>query len=770
MIIPKRVGLPTYVPLLLVSLYVTSSVYAVGGCGEIGNQVWLDTNKDGVRGPLENYKNGVAGVTLTLTACDGTPQVDNPYITKADGRYSFTELLEGSYRVTANIANGYAFTTPNGTEEGSAIVNINGTEGSTDCITLNSHESNMNIDIGVVKTDVSLGSIGDTVFEDTNKNGVQDGAETGLSGATVKLFNAWSNPIASTTTDANGNYSFTDLAIQENGTGDVGCYKTEIVVPTTGALANAAITTADHRWACIANGAYDTEHDYGLKLDTSGSGGTGSIGNLFWHDVNGDGTKDANENGIPNGWLFLYDSKFNLINDGDGVLSDANGAYSFSNLGEGCYYVGAYAPKSGSFLSAEFTTETWVRACLLEGEQNNTIDFGMKGAGTVTTVLSNIDGTVWVDTDLDGVKDATEGGFVGATVSIFNDGDPSVVKLYTTDADGNYNFGQLEDGCYTVAISQTDEIKGFGNTTAKTFSNVCVSNGSTENRKFGLDKLGPTPNYCNSNHIHNGQLELREYDPENYYDKYELYGENGALLQTTTLEASNGTLLDPTPNRPQFGSVLLWWNGKQLERTSPPHASIIGKVFSIIGFNENGTRSPRFNCTRELVTPIALDLNGDGKIGVTGSSTARDADRSKLGKTVMFDMSGNGQAIEMEWFAGDGDGILIDNRDGMAASQMNGTRLFGDQGGRFANGYAQLAQLDTDGNAQLTGEELNGLAIWLDNGDAVVQQGELKTLASYEINSIGTQMMMVEGMMRSNATDNNGRNIMTEDVWFGVKR
>ncbi|MCK5904705.1 MAG: hypothetical protein KAG86_05420, partial [Gammaproteobacteria bacterium] len=146
---------------------------------------------------------------------------------------------------------------------------------------------------------------------------------------------------------------------------------------------------------------------------------------------------------------------------------------------------------------------------------------------------------------------------------------------------------------------------------------------------------------------------------------------------------------------------------------------------------------------------------------------ARDADRSTLGATVKFDMFGNNQPIDMEWFAGDGDGILIDNRDGLAATQMNGKRLFGDQGGQFANGYEQLALFDTNADGQLTGAELSGLSLWLDNGDAIVQTGELQSLASHQIASISTKMAMFNGLMRSVATTTTGQSIMTEDVWFG---
>jgi protocatechuate 3,4-dioxygenase beta subunit len=49
------------------------------------------------------------------------------------------------------------------------------------------------------------------VWLDTNKNGVQDTGEAGVSGVTVKLLDSNGNVVATATTDANGNYLFKDL-------------------------------------------------------------------------------------------------------------------------------------------------------------------------------------------------------------------------------------------------------------------------------------------------------------------------------------------------------------------------------------------------------------------------------------------------------------------------------------------------------------------------------------------------------------------------------
>ncbi len=168
-------------------------------------------------------------------------------------------------------------------------------------------------------------------------------------------------------------------------------------------------------------------------------------------------------------------------------------------------------------------------------------------------------------------------------------------------------------------------------------------------------------------------------------------------------------------------------------------------------------------------SPIALDLTGRGRIETTGDTTAPNLMRSYIGKTIAFDMSGNGRPVQTEWLTGNGQGLLVDNRDGKAATNMSGRRLFGDGEG-FGNGYEKLARLDTSHTGVLKGHDLDGLAVWIDDGDGIVQPGELKTLAELGVTEISAAPMVVDGkrgekFVRSWAV-RNGMPIMTEDVWF----
>lgn len=60
------------------------------------------------------------------------------------------------------------------------------------------------------------GSVTGTVFNDANFNGAQDPGEAGLSGDTVDVLNSAGSVIATTTTDANGDYAFSALPTGED--------------------------------------------------------------------------------------------------------------------------------------------------------------------------------------------------------------------------------------------------------------------------------------------------------------------------------------------------------------------------------------------------------------------------------------------------------------------------------------------------------------------------------------------------------------------------
>ncbi|MFD2670591.1 collagen binding domain-containing protein [Marinicrinis sediminis] len=165
--------------------------------GSLGNYVWVDSNKNGIQDETE--ENGVNGATVELYKENSTGtyvKVADMRTTDKDGKpgyYLFDDLRAGNYRVCFEAPAGYALT---GELQGSDTALDSDADASeslvagrtgTGCsgeITLGAGEENLTIDAGLV-----LGSIGNYVWVDENKNGIQDEPEVkGINGATVELY------------------------------------------------------------------------------------------------------------------------------------------------------------------------------------------------------------------------------------------------------------------------------------------------------------------------------------------------------------------------------------------------------------------------------------------------------------------------------------------------------------------------------------------------------------------------------------------------------
>ncbi|MDJ0597351.1 MAG: SdrD B-like domain-containing protein [Crocosphaera sp.] len=196
----------------------------------LGDFVFEDDNANGIQ---DNGEAGIAGVEVKLLAdLDNDGEIDDVVetdITAGDGSYAFTGLTPGvEYKVMFTQPDGFDGVSPfqagNNTAVDSDADPNNGLM--SDVVVLGSGENNPTIDAGFFKT----AGLGDFVFLDDNRNGIQDAGEAGVEGVLVKLQNPdgsavlddAGNPIT-TMTDANGEYAFTGLTPGE--------YKVMFVAP-----------------------------------------------------------------------------------------------------------------------------------------------------------------------------------------------------------------------------------------------------------------------------------------------------------------------------------------------------------------------------------------------------------------------------------------------------------------------------------------------------------------------------------------------------------
>lgn len=172
------------------------------------------------------------------------------------------------------------------------------------------------------------------------------------------------------------------------------------------------------------------------NLSSGSRGGVGQTGRVF-RDVNRNGA-DNNEAGLA-GVTVYADINNNGVNDSSEptAVSGADGSFSLT-LPPGTVNIRAVTP--GDFVP---TTPTFVSS----GGGN--IRFGF------SQVVSNITGTVFVDNDGDGIRDAGDGGYAGVYVYADLDGDnrpdlgePSAISA----ANGTYALNFPGPGTYTVRV------------------------------------------------------------------------------------------------------------------------------------------------------------------------------------------------------------------------------------------------------------------------------------------------------------------------------
>ncbi len=656
-------------------------------------------------------------------------------------------------------------------------------------------------------TQMGTGSVGDRVWYDSDQDGVQDAGEKGVPEVTVTINDCGTGmELQSTRTNAGGHYSIAyidpgqTVRVQVYPDSNYDYDGAEFTPYRTGSdtlkdnngmeLPGATENVGASECFSVRAGRKTNAMDFGIYLDEEPGGGTGSggggskpqpnpptanhgkIGDRVYYDNNKNGVYDTGDAGIGGATVTLYDA------DDNAVASQSSGPSGgfLIEVPAGCYRAVLTLPGSVD-TSTVLYDGTINNICVSDGEVNRAIDFSIEKKELPAN--GTIGDMVYYDNNNNSTYDAGDAGMQGAAITVY-DSSNAVVGRTTTNANGVFHI-EVPAACYKVVMTLPSGVSTTGLSYNPTKNNVCVAAGQTLNViDFFAYRSVPVPTWdigaCNRNNYHRNDpkgdsINFREHSTANIADSWDVYNSSQRFMFNTNSLAEHiyGGRPFATRSNPwhQPASGLPSYRVIYSHQESRNRSYDFSGMYYAVGI-KNSQRSRMKTCVSRPISPVALDLNGDGHIGVTGETTARAGNRENTGRTVAFDMYGDGQPQQMEWFSGDGDGILIDNRDGLAMRQMNGTRLFGDQNGRFGSGYEQMQLLDINGDQILSNAELSGLELWIDNGDAVVQDGELHSLAGHGIQSISTHMSMLNGMMRSTAVRHDGSHIMTEDVWFST--
>ncbi len=472
----------------------------------LGSLIWEDTNNNGVQDAGES---GIKGATVTLLDDQGNSALDpatgQPYPTVStgtNGKYCFCNLPEGNYSVQATMPAGYIAAanqqsdanTDNATDSNiaqsddashtytSGVVAltdqgepenenspISGSDDPSDCgCALPDKNTNATVDLGFYP----LASIGDTVWYDTNANGIQDHGETGVPGITVTLMDTNGTQIATTTTDSSGQYLFTEVM--------PGGYQVQFDLNTIpdsylvspkdqgsddGQDSDTDPNTGKTTMTTLEPGENDVSWDLGIYP-------LASIGDTVWSDTNANGIQDPSEQGLPGIAVHLLDSNGSQVGI---AMTDANGHYAFDHLIPGDYQI-EFDPNTipdGYSISpkdqgnndvkdsdADPSTGKTVNTKLEPGENDPNWDMGIKQD------LYRIGDLFWVDGNSNGEYDSGEETIGNAKVELLDE-NGDVMATTTTDSNGHYHF-DVPAGQYRVRFYIPQEMIDQGYTFVNT--------------------------------------------------------------------------------------------------------------------------------------------------------------------------------------------------------------------------------------------------------------------------------------------------------------
>ncbi|WP_396668802.1 SdrD B-like domain-containing protein [Microbacterium sp. R86528] len=498
----------------------------------VGDVVWLDNDRDGSQGESEAP---VAGVSVALLDGEGEPVLGadgEPLIavTDDDGRYLFDELEAGEYQVqftlTEQQEQTYRFTTQDAdgvadSDNSDPVVSTGRTAPFTlgpdsTLVPAASYEfGDVLATEGIDPTwDAGLFSktyaVGDYVWIDENRDGVQDADELVLEGVTVNLYGVGTEVLATTTTDENGLYLFDALApgsyrvefVLTSDQAAIYTFTTDVAGDDVAADSNAndtagadfgfstLFTLGDDNEQLVASAAYvDADLIATEGIDPTWDAGVVrkkvSVGDYVWLDADGDGvqgTSDA-ETPIEGVKLVLTGPDGNPVVDIDGnevapVFTDENGFYEFVNLPalpEGESYTVTIDQDDASTIEAltelrpvpagagddsALDSSTWTEDSgdlVNNGDRDSTLDFGFMPR---TYAIGDV---VWIDENRDGAQSDGELPLAGVTVTLLDAIGMPVegVDPVVTDENGLYLFDELAPGEYRVEFTLTDDQKAL---------------------------------------------------------------------------------------------------------------------------------------------------------------------------------------------------------------------------------------------------------------------------------------------------------------------
>lgn len=474
-----------------------NATLTISTLGYVSGKVFRDNNLV----PNGTFESGtdtpISGASIELhsgSTCGGA-LVGSAATTDVLGNYLFSGLAAGIYSVCEPVQ---PSGTSNGTTTAGGIVTVSGSGGTAGTASNPTTTSSQIVNIVLTAAgggevsgstgnnfaEIVPSSIAGTVFLDQNDNGTLNAADTAIASVQLELLNGASAVVATTTTDASGNYSFGNLSpgtysvrepTQPSGTANG---KTIAGAAVNGGTAGTASTqaTVPSLIAGIVLPPNSASTGNNFAEVPAGRQVTGRV----FLDTNKDGLFGGGESGIAGVVLNLTGNDFNGIAVSLTTTTTADGRYVFSGLpasGAGGYTVTEPTQPAGTANGITAAGSTGGTATVIavvpsaisgiDLSNTNTLSSDNNFAEIPAPVVSttgSIAGRVYHDKNDNGLADSGDIGIAGVKVTLSGTTQTGsnvcaaiASCVQTTLADGSFIFDKLPPSSssgYTLTETQ----------------------------------------------------------------------------------------------------------------------------------------------------------------------------------------------------------------------------------------------------------------------------------------------------------------------------
>ena len=398
--------------------------------GTVEGSVFADRNDNGIR---DDGENGLPGVTVRLIDDESGEESFRAEIGE-DGKYLFDAVMPGRYHLEYILPENAVFArTVSG---GNTISGDQGT-GESESFSFTSGATVQGPECGML----TLGRIDGLAYHDHDGNGIRSEGEEELAGMTLTLTPSRSELEEITvTTEQDGSFALEELR-PDTYTLTVTCPEDNVLsrtdsirLPLTAGRASQDVSLS------VSMGAQWNDQQLGAVIPASLSG-------QMWMDENNNGYFDEGESTPAGMEITVTDDMTGKVFDT--LRTDGEGRFATSGMIPGNFTVSfplderTIAPKQGDSNFEEADGKLVVSGIALsENEAKEDLLLGI-------VRYTSIGGTVWIDRG-DTVEPLAE-----AEIRLLDEGG-SVLQTQTTGSSGEYLFGKLMPGTYSLDASMPE--------------------------------------------------------------------------------------------------------------------------------------------------------------------------------------------------------------------------------------------------------------------------------------------------------------------------